>query len=421
MAKVTAESFIEDLTPEEKARAALVDLILPALRERVVAADQDGEFNRDNLSLFRQHNLTGLVIPKEFGGLGGGLRDLAAATFALGTACPSTALCFFFHCSTSSRGLLALEAIERGLFTPEEIPVVRDFAHKLLHRMGTERKWFGNFASESTKSEKALITINTRAKKVPGGYQLTGVKSFGCSTGVADYYLVTAQLEDHADARGLTTFTVPPQAAGVGQRSKWDAIGMRATNTHGITLDQVFIPDAEALVIPAAFTRMMQVSRGSFVGNQVAGTAVYLGVAHAVYHNTVDTLLSRKYVDTDRSIANSPMHRELIGRMAVNLETATLWLRRQLQLESSESPTLDKDEVVKNWRLCKGAVSDAAFAVGVDALKCCGTSGTGNSGFIARALRDLSMGLVQAFPSERGRLEAAEMIISKKQSVLFGS
>jgi len=66
-------------------------------------------------------------------------------------------------------------------------------------------------------------------------------------------------------------------------------------------------------------------------------------------------------------------------------------------------------------------VSDAAFAVGVDALKCCGTSGTGNSGFIARSLRDLSMGLVQAFPSERGRLEAAEMIISKKQSVLFGS
>ena len=111
MAKTTAESFIEDLNPAEKARAALVDAILPTLRERALAADRDGAFNHDNLALFREHNLTGLVIPQEFGGLGGGLRDLAAATFALGTACPSTALCFFFHCSTSSRGLLALVAI----------------------------------------------------------------------------------------------------------------------------------------------------------------------------------------------------------------------------------------------------------------------------------------------------------------------
>jgi alkylation response protein AidB-like acyl-CoA dehydrogenase len=115
------------------------------------------------------------------------------------------------------------------------------------------------------------------------------------------------------------------------------------------------------------------------------------------------------------------MHRELIGRMAVNLETAMLWMRRQLQLESATTPILPKEEVVKNWRLCKGVVADAAFAVATDALKCSGTSGTTNSGFVARALRDLAMGLVQAFPSERGRLEAAEIIISRQQAALFGS
>jgi alkylation response protein AidB-like acyl-CoA dehydrogenase len=421
MQKLTAEHLIEDLTPEEKERAALVERILPALRERVAEADRTATFDPDNLQLFRDGNLTGLVVPKEFGGLGGGLRDLTAATFALGTACPSTALCFFFHCSTSSRGLLALEALEQGLFDEDEAPVVRDFAHKVLHRMGRERRWFGNFASESVKSEKALITISTKARKVDGGYELTGVKSFGCSTGVADYYLVTAQLEGCNDAGGLTTFFVKPDAKGVGERSRWDAIGMRGTATHGITLEQVFVPEEECLAIPTAFTRMMQMSRGSFVGNQIAGTAVYLGAAHAVYHNTLDTLLSRKFQDTDRSIANSPMHRELIGRMAVNLETAMLWMRRQLQLESAATPILPKDEVVKNWRLCKGVVADSAFAVATDALKCSGTSGTTNGGFVARALRDLAMGLVQAFPSERGRLEAAEIIIARQQAALFGS
>lgn len=420
MAKLSAEQFVEDMNAEEKSRAERVESILAPLRERVVHADQTGTFNPANLDLFRDTGLTGLVVPKEFGGLGGGLRDLVAATFALGTACPSTALCFFFHSSTSSRGLLALEALEKGLFSTEEAPKVKAFAHKVLSRMGQGRKWFGNFASESVKSEKALITIGTQAKKVEGGYLLKGVKSFGCSTGVADYYLVTAQLEGHSDASGLTTFFVQPEAIGVGERTRWDAIGMRATATHGITLDQVFVAEEESLGIPSAFTRMMQMSRGSFVGNQLAGTAVYLGAAHAVYGNTLDSLLSRKFEDTGRSIADSPLHRELIGRMAMNLETATLWLRRQLELETKEPPLQSKAEVVKNWRLCKGVVSDMAFAVAVDALKAMGTSGTGNTTATARALRDLSMGLVQAFPSERGRLEAAEMIVSNKQATLFG-
>ena len=69
-----------------------------------------------HVQLLREAGLLGLVVPEEFGGLGGTLRDLAAATFAMGTACPSTALAYFFHNTSASRGLLPLEAIEAGLF-----------------------------------------------------------------------------------------------------------------------------------------------------------------------------------------------------------------------------------------------------------------------------------------------------------------
>ncbi len=87
--------------------------------------------------------LLGLVVPEEYGGLGGGLRDLAATTYALGTVCGSTALAYFFHCSASSRGLLPLAAIEAGLYDDEEVPVVRAFAEKVLHLMGRDeaRSW----------------------------------------------------------------------------------------------------------------------------------------------------------------------------------------------------------------------------------------------------------------------------------------
>ena len=67
----------------------------------------------------------------------------------------------------------------------------------------------------------------------------------------------------------------------------------------------------------------------------------------------------------------------------------------------------------------KGTVAERGFAVAMGALKANGTSGTGNTGLVARMFRDLSMGLVQAFPSERGKLEAAAMMMTGSGTTQF--
>lgn len=416
---LTAALLLDELTPEEKSRAARVEAVLPALREAAVAADESGEFYLPHVRTLSDHGLLGLIVPEAYGGLGGTLRDLAAATFAMGTACPSTALAYFFHCSSASRGLLALEALEAGLFSDEEAPVVRAFAEKLLRKMGTEGKWLANFASEEAKTAASAVTISTKASKTHGGWLLNGTKFFGCASGVADEYLVTAALEGVSDAAGLTLFFVGRDAEGVSLRAPWDALGMRATATNGIILKDVFVADDEALAVPGAFVKMMQMSRGSFVGNQLAATAIYLGAAQAVYDFTLRFLTSRTFEDTGKMIAESPFHQQLIGEMTTDLENAYLWLRRQIELETSEPPLLPKNRVVRQWRMSKGSIAELAFKVGVNALKACGTSNTGNSGVIARGLRDLAMGLVQAFPAERGRLMAAEMVVKESHQPDF--
>ena len=70
-----------------------------------MAVDRDCEFEPSHVRTLSEAGLLGLIVPEQYGGLGGGLRDLAGATFAMGTACPSTALAYFFHCSSASRGL----------------------------------------------------------------------------------------------------------------------------------------------------------------------------------------------------------------------------------------------------------------------------------------------------------------------------
>ena len=164
---------------------------------------------------------------------------------------------------------------------------------------------------------------------------------------------------------------------------------------------------------------MMQMSRGTFVGNQVAVLGVYLGCAQAVYDHAVNYLRTTKFGDTGEPLGTSPMHQQLIGAMTADLSQANLWIRRQLELETLAPPPLPKGEVVKQWRIAKGLASEAAFRVAVNALKACGTSNTGNSGVIARGLRDLTIGLVQAFPAERGLLDAAEIVIKEKAAQDF--
>jgi alkylation response protein AidB-like acyl-CoA dehydrogenase len=422
--RYTGERLVDDMSNAERDRAARVERVLPALREAAAQADADGVFPAGHVALLRQAGLLGLVVPEEFGGLGGGLRDLAAATFAMGTACPSTALAYFFHNTSASRGLLPLEAIDAGLFDDADVPAVRAFAHKVLRRMA-DGTWLANFASESVKSSSANIAIATTARPssrdgVPG-WLVTGEKSFGCATGVADTYLVTARLDGTTDANGLALFLVPRDASGVSSRTPWDGLGMRGSANHGIKLDNVWVPAEEALTVEGAFVKMLQCSRGSFVGNQLAITAVYVGAAQQVYDHTLHGLTRKTFADTGRSIAESPMHQVIIGQMTERLETAYLWLKRQLLLESSEPPPAPKADVYRQWRLAKGSICEAAFDVAMGAFKASGTSGATMNGVVGRAMRDLAMGLVMTFPPERGRLEAASMVTTDRANALFAN
>ena len=418
---LTGEILVDDMTGEERARAARVEGVLGALAARAEEADRTGEFPIEHVRTLSEAGLLGLNVPVAYGGLGGGLRDLAAATFAMATSRASTAIAYFFQCSGTSRGLLPLAAVDAGLFPPEEVPAVRAFGEKVLRRMGSEGRWVANFASESVRVKNTAIAIATEASPTDGGWIVNGVKSFGCATGVADDYLVTARLPDGSTAEHLAVFLIPRDSAGVSNRTRWDSLGMRASATHGIILEDVFVPAAGALAVPGAFVKMTQMSRGSFVGNQVALSSVYLGAAHAVTEFALNHLRTTTYHGTDEPIGGSELHKQLIGRMQASMQTALQWARRQLQLETCEPPRMSKDEEVAHWRIAKGEIAENCFDVAVTALKACGTGNTGFGSPISRGLRDLAMALVQGFPPERGRLEAAEYLVHGAEGAQFGA
>ena len=421
MKKLTSEWLIEDYGPKEKAIMQRVEDVLPALAERAAAMDAESYLNEENVKTLGDAGLLGLVVPEKYGGLGGGLRVWAGACFAIGTVCPSTALAYFFHLTSASRGNLSLKALEAGLFNEEEAPVVRAFAEKVLRTMGRDGKWLANFASESVKSEAAAITITTRAAKTEGGWLLNGVKSFGCATGIAHQYLVTASLEGFEDASGLCTFFVDRDAPGTRGRIEWNALGMRGTATEGLVLEDVFVAEENALALPGSFAKMCSQSRSGYVGNQVAASSIYLGGAYSAYQAAMKSMRERKFADTGKPQGTGHFQQQLIGEMYADLHTALLWARRMIQIETADPPIVPQEEVIPFWRTCKGQVAEHSFKVAQSALKLAGTSGTLFGTPFSRALRDVAMGLVQAFPAERGRLQTAQMLIEGEEQLALGA
>lgn len=421
MKKLTSEWLIEDYGPKEKAIMQRVEDVLPALAKRAAAMDAESYLNEENVKTLGDAGLLGLVVPEKYGGLGGGLRVWAGACFAIGTVCPSTALAYFFHLTSASRGNLSLKALEAGLFNEEEAPVVRAFAEKVLRTMGRDGKWLANFASESVKSEAAAITITTRAAKTEGGWLLNGVKSFGCATGIAHQYLVTASLEGFEDASGLCTFFVDRDAPGTRGRIEWNALGMRGTATEGLVLEDVFVAEENALALPGSFAKMCSQSRSGYVGNQVAASSIYLGGAYSAYQAAMKNMRERKFADTGKPQGTGPFQQQLIGEMYADLHTALLWARRMIQIETADPPIVPQEEVIPFWRTCKGQVAEHSFKVTQSALKLAGTSGTLFGTPFSRALRDVAMGLVQAFPAERGRLQTAQMLIEGEEQLALGA
>ena len=108
------------------------------------------------------------------------------------------------------------------------------------------------------------------------------------------------------------------------------------------------------------------------------------------------------------------MHQVMIGEAETKLEEAHIWLRRQLDLETLTPPLQDNAYTGKNWRISKGAICEASFEVASIALKMSGTSQALLDNQIGRGLRDAAMGLVQAFPAERGKLDLAKTIVEQE-------
>lgn len=271
--------------------AAARDLV-PELADRAADLDASGEFAHDSFDLLRAHRFPSMLVPAELGGGGASYAEVCAVLAELARGCPATSLALSMH-----QHLLAAQVWRHHRSLPA--PVLPKVAA-------------GELILVSTGASDWMASNGT-ATAVDGGWRVSARKSPASGAPAGDILVTSIRWDDAPDGGPqVLHLSVPFAADGVSVEPTWNTMGMRATGSDTVVLDDVLVPEAAvALARPA--------DRWHPVWSTVLGVALpvimasYVGVAEAAAEEALALARGR---------AGRPHVPGLAGRMGTRLTAA---------------------------------------------------------------------------------------------------
>jgi alkylation response protein AidB-like acyl-CoA dehydrogenase len=291
---------------------------------RAAQHDREASHPVENYAALRRAGLYALNIPAELGGAGVGLLGYSLAAEELAQGCPSTALSFNMHLS------IVGPLMESALVPPAT-------KNRLAHLVVEEQRLIaGNFSEPTTSGLVGTPVPRTRARRVDGGYRITGRKAFASMLEAADYCAVMAYPDEATAPTAAMLLLVPRQAEGRRVEAVWDTLGMRATRSDSMVLEDCWVPE-EALLFRA--DDILPFRRAGANWFWASYTPVYLGIAVAAYRAIIETVQGRTPPGFSQSLAYHPDVRRQVAEMSVDLEAARLLTYHSAWLSDAEGPT----------------------------------------------------------------------------------
>jgi alkylation response protein AidB-like acyl-CoA dehydrogenase len=327
--------------------------------------DREVSFPFDDYADLRAEGLLGLCVPERYGGLGADYETycLVAEQLAQGNA--STALTFNMHCLV----MLMMGPIADAMAMP---PAMRERHAKLravkYREVVEEGAFYGQPHSEPVEQGETDATLavggrrfGTTARKVEGGYVVNGRKFFVSLAGAAPYYATPAiRLGDEPWIERTLYLQVAKDAPGVSFPGDWDPMGMRATVSRDMSLENVFVPDDAEVLPPGLFGAIYNAFPHLFL----TFSATFLGLMQAAYDGAIAYL-------TGRMPGAPARHTELaakgpaITEMLFAIEGARALFYRAIS-EAQVGPPL---EAVQRARAAHVTIQRAVVAVTQEAIR----------------------------------------------------
>jgi butyryl-CoA dehydrogenase len=333
--------------------------IVPSARRR----SRDHAFDLDLVAKLADQGYLGAIVPREYGGAGLDYRTYG----------------------------LVVEEIGRGDSSMRTVVSVQtSLVCSVILKFGTEeqkQRWLprlcsgevlGCFGLTEPDTGSDAANQKTRATKVDGGWRINGAKmwiSLGNHAGLA---LVFAQTDPELGHRGTACFLVETGQDGFRPSPIEHKMGLNATDTAEIALDDVFAPDDAVLgeVGQGFKVAMTALDSGRF---SVASGCV--GVCRACLEESVK--YSRERVQFDRPIASFQLVQAMIAEMRVRTDAARLLVWRAGWLKDTGQPNTTETSIAKLY------ASEAAVWCANEAIQVHGGAGYADDHPVERHFRDV--------------------------------
>lgn len=315
------------LTEEERLFADTVrQFAEDRIRPRVEAMDEAGRLDPEIIAPCFELGLMGIEIPEEHGGSGGS---------------------FFLAC-------LAVEELSRvdpsvGVF----VDVQNTLFNNCLLRWGTldqiarygprmANDTVGAYALSEASSGSDAFGLRTRAEKTGDRYRLSGTKLWITNGAEAGVYIVFATVDPAAGYKGITAFLVEREFPGFAVGKKEDKLGIRASSTTELLLEDCEVPEENVLGEPGRGYRVAieTLNEGRIgIGAQMVGCA----------RGALDAALaySREREAFGRAIFEFQKVQFDLAQMATELEAARLMVRNAARLKDAGHPFLKEAAMAK--------------------------------------------------------------------------
>jgi acyl-CoA dehydrogenase len=186
-------------------------------------------------------------------------------------------------------------------------------------------------------SDVSSLRTTARYDPATDEWVLNGTKTWITNGGIADVHVVVAAVDRALGARGQASFVVPPGTAGLGQGTKFKKMGIRASHTAEVILDEVRVPGRCLLGGKERLEeRLARARAGEHVHTQAALKtfettrpsvgAQAIGIARAAYEYALDYAIQRRQFG--RPIIENQGIAFLLADMATEIEAARLLVRR---------------------------------------------------------------------------------------------
>ena len=199
----------------------------------------------------------------------------------------------------------------------------------------------GAFCVTEPGAGSDVSSLRTRAKKDGSDWVLNGTKCFITNGGIAGVHVVVATVDPALGARGQASFVVPPGTPGLSMGKKEKKMGIRASHTAEVILDDVRIPAECLLGGEEKFeARLARAREGGKTSSQAAMRTFEasrpivgiqaVGIARAAYEFALD--YARERTQFGRSIIENQAIAFTLADMATEIDAARMLVWRALWL-----------------------------------------------------------------------------------------